>query len=482
MRRLIQYPPLELRQSNPNPTFTIRQFRGVNRLDPMSIDPTFAADISNMTTSDFPVIKTRPGFSVLGSALSARVLGLYAWKNSELNAVSNGQWYKYSGGSWSAVTGGGSLNTTANWSFTNFQGGFPDINLIGANGTDPVKRYDGSTVQDLTDAPSGLNFIETYIERLWGAVKNTLHFSEYRVGTNWTTAPDPDDDSNPGFIEVESSDGQVISGIRNGPNRLIIFKPDSIYNLFGTYADAFTLKRIDDSIGAVSNQAITTINGEIYFVHRTGIFKYDGGTSVSKAFSEPVQNFVDRINSAAINKCCASTDGRMLYVGLPIDGATEPNVILEYNTEFQIWSVWRNFAPLNMTNIENTLYIGGVEGQVRKVGGLATDNGSAISGYWMSKVFGAPSYSQKVVFKRGWSIMDIESGGSVTVSASTDPEQTSGFTIQQTYSATTTIESQRVGIIPGSLYRTNFATIKYDFTGVITMKEISLVQDAKPIV
>lgn len=478
MKRLIQQEPINYIPTRSSPTTTIRQFRGVSRLDPLAIDPSFAADISNMTTSDFPVIKTRPGFSVLGSALTARILGLYAWKDSELNAVSNGQWYKYSGGSWGAVTGGGSLNTTANMSFANFKGGFADINLIGANGIDPVKRYDGSTVQDLSDAPAGLNFIETYADRLWGAVNNTLHFSEYRVGTNWTTTNG--DDADPGFIEVESTDGQIINGIRNGPNRLIIFKPDSMYNLFGSYADAFTLKRIDDAVGAISNQSITTIRGEIYFVHRTGIYVYGGGTSASKDFSEPVQDYVSRINPAAASKCCAATDGRMLYVGLPIDGATEPNVILEYNTVERTWSVWRGYAPLNMTNIKETVYIGGVEGQVRQVGGT-TDNGAAITGYWTSKVFGAESYSQKIMIKRGWSIMDIAAGGSVTVSASTDPSQASGFTPQRTFPATATLESERVGMIPGSLYRTNFATIKYDFTGNVTLKEFSLMQDNKPI-
>lgn len=63
--------------------------------------------------------------------------------------------YKLNNGTWTTVLSG--LDTSAEWSFCNFQGNLSGINLIGANGVDPIKRYDGNTAQNLSGAPVDLD-------------------------------------------------------------------------------------------------------------------------------------------------------------------------------------------------------------------------------------------------------------------------------------------------------------------------------------
>jgi hypothetical protein len=461
------------------PTNVQREFRGVNRIDPYRIDDTFASDLSNVVTSDYPALKTRPGYSLVGTALAVRILGLGVWKDSQLNAISNGQWYAFDGTTWNAVSGGGSLSTSADMSFTNFKGGFTDINLIGTNGTSAL-RYDGSTVQALTGAPSGINYIETYSNRLFGAVGNNLHFSELQVGTNWTSTIGATSD--PGWVPVETNDGELINAVRSGPRRLIAFKPNSIFNVFGDDAENFTLVQVASDIGALSNQCVVNVDGQIYFVHQTGVYVYSGSTRPDRSFSLPVQNYIDRINPTQRHKVCAGSDGINLYIGIPLDDATEPDTLLVYNSDYNTWVVWNGYAPLNLATMVDTPYIGNVDGSVRKVGGLTTDNGVAITGYYTTKVFGAGSYSQKVRWKRAWVVASVPTGSSLSVYMTGNSDGASDFVLVQNIPNNTGVGNTRVIIPTSAAYHSDFITIKFVFSGPIQIIEWSREEDQLPIV
>lgn len=461
------------------PTNVQREFRGVNRVDKYRIDPSFATDLSNVVTSDFPALKTRPGFSLVGSALPARILGLNVRNETELVAMSNGQWYSSTGGTWSAITSGSGNSTSANMSFTNFDGGYSGVNLVGVNGVDAVKRYDGASVSTISDAPAGLNYVDTFTDRIWGAVASTLHFSEFRNGDNWTVTAGTDAD--PGFITVESNDGESISAVRTGPRRLVVFKPNSIYNLFGTYAEDFSLVPVAADIGALSNQCVVNVDGQIYFVHQTGVYLYSGSTRPDRSFSLPVQDYIDRINPAQRHKVCAGSDGINLYIGIPLDSATEPDATLVYNSDFNTWVVWNGYAPLNLTTWIDTPYIGNVDGTVRKVGGLTTDNGAPISGYYTTKVFGSESYSQRLRWKRAWVVAKVPTGSTLQVYMTGNSDGVSDFTLVQNVPVSNSVSSARVIIPTNAAYNSNTVTLKFVFSGPIEIIEWSREEDQLPI-
>lgn len=464
------------------PTNVIREFRGLNRLDPMTIDQRFASDIINITTVDFPIIKTRPGYTLMGT-LPERINGLSSRTNSELVAVSNGHLYHGN----SLTDAGGGFDLGADMSFANFQGGFNKMNILMSNGIDAMFRWDGTTLQIITGAPDAPDYVETFQDRVWcvtaqNGVKNQLNYSEYRVATNWTTINQ--DDADPGNIIVEDNRGEPINGIHAGNSHLTIFKPNSIYELYGYSPQDFRIINVTNEVGIFSNQAWTTAKGVQYFVHHTGIYRYSGGTSPDRSFSMRVADYVDRITPGYESKCTVGTDGYLVYIALPIDGNTECSVILEYNTEDDIWSVWNNFSPTHITNINDVIYIGQFDGQVRKIGG-DTDNGTTISGYWISKLFGSgASFSQKERWKRAWITYSIQGNGTLlNAYMSSNPDRTTGYELVNTISYTSSQQQSGRIIIPvTAAYEANFLSIKLAFDGNVTIKELAWESEARPIV
>jgi len=448
-------------------------------MDAFTIPDDNATDIKNMTTANYPVLSVRPGYSLLGSALSARVLGLSVWKQTELSAISNGTWYKYSGGSWSAVSGGGSLSTSANWSFTNFKGAFGAIYMVAANGVDAVKVYDGSTVSSLTDAPSGGNYIEQFAERVWCVVGNDLHGCALGNATNWSTFSG--DDADPYIKTVETPAGETITAIKAGNSHLTIFFPNAMQELYGAVPSDFRTIPVTYNIGAVSNQAVTSVEGIFYFIHKTGFFQYGGGTLPSKEFSKPIQDLINRINPAQITKCAVGSNGKYVYAAIPLDTATEPDTIIEFNTEFGIFSVWKDYAPLNMATLSGTLYIGGVEGEVRQVGGSTSDNGTAINYYVISKPYAAGSLAQKLMWKRAWVTANVPVGSTMNVGLSKSDSGDTDFTTVQAIPADSVIEGTRVIIPTTTVSFANWIRYKISGTGPADIKEFAREEEQRPI-
>lgn len=471
---MLQFPSIKTRPPNIQ-----RNFKGINTLDPFSISPEYATDMQNMSSTNSPWLSVRDGYTLVGSAFASRVLGLGVWKQTELVAVSNGAWSKSTGGAWSAITGGGSVSTTNNYSFANFKGNLSTINLIGANGVDAVKRYDGATVQALTNAPAAANYIETYSDRLWCVtLGNQLNFSGYRQADNWTTVLG--DAADPGFIVVETNDGESITGVKMGPKRLVIFKNNSMFDLFGTSSEDFTLIQKSGDVGSVSNQAITTIGTNMYFVHTTGVYEYGGGSRPDKAFSLPVQDYIDRINPAAIAKCCAGTDGKILYIGIPLDSATEPDTILEFDTVHGTWNVWKSYAPLNIAIMQDKAYIGGVDGQVRKVGGTS-DNGTAIVSKYVSVPYTASSLSQKLKWIRAWFVANVPVGSTLNVYLSKKDSGDTDWVLVKSIPADSIIESTRVMIPTNVAANANYIRYKLEGTGPYDILEFAREQIDMPI-
>lgn len=460
------------------PTNVQRSFPGVNYQDEFTISDDFSTDIKNMTTANYPVLSTRPGYSLVNTTLAARILGLGVWKQTELSAVANGQWYSNNGSSWTSVSGGGSLSTSANFSFTNFKGAFGAIRLLGANGVNTPKMYDGATVATLTNAPPTGNYIETFAERVWMVVGNDLHGCALGNATNWNTFNG--DNADPYIKTMETFDGETINAIKAGNTHLTIFKPNSIHELFGYVPSDFRTLPVTFDVGVVSNQAIASVEGTFYFIHKTGFHKYSGGSLPDKNFSKPIQDLINRINPSAITKCVVGSNGKYVYAGIPLDSATEPDTIIEFNTEFGTFSVWKDYAPLNIATINGTLYIGGVEGQVRRVGGL-TDNGAPISYHVISKPFAAGSLAQKLMWKRAWVTSNVPTGSTMNVGLSKSSSGNTDFSTVQSIPADNVIEGTRVIIPTTTVSYANYIRYKVFGTGYVDLIEFAREEESRPI-
>ena len=461
------------------PPITISEFAGVNRQDAFSISPKEATTIKNLTSTKYPALSVKPGYSLLGTAIGTKILGLGVWKDTELHAVFNDStWRKWTGAAWSAALASG-LSTTAEWSFCNFQGNLAGINLIGSNGVDAIKRYDGAAVSNLTTAPAGGNFIEQHDNRLYCAVGNQLKFSTLRVADDWTTVNG--NDSDPGTIVIETNNGETINGLKAGSGHIIVGKPSTCHELYGTSPSDFRKIDVAEDIGLINNKCVVNLGGITYFLDDTGIYQYSGGSRPDKKFSFRVQKYIDDINQTAKGTSCMGTDGLKLYVAIPVTSSTAPDTILVFDPEYKTWNVWKDETPLFFAKMGANWYVGNVSGQVYQRTGT-TANGTAISWNWVSKPFSAKSLAQKIRWYRAWIVANIPVGSTVSVYLSKLDTGDSDWTLVSTVTAAATLDDTRLGIPTTTVANAQWIRVKIEGTGPCEIKEFTRDEQVMPLV
>lgn len=161
--------------------------------------------------------------------------------------------------------------------------GVPSHNwFVFTNGINNVKRFDGSTVQDIPNLPSGGNtqctlvaLFETYL-LLLGTTEGGVHFPQ-RVRrcdesnpTEWTLG-------NAGFSDLLGSEDWIVAVSDLGPY-MIIYKERSIIRMeFLGSADAlFNFDYMISGEGALSQDGVVNLGDYHIFVGNTNIYKYRG--------------------------------------------------------------------------------------------------------------------------------------------------------------------------------------------------------------
>jgi hypothetical protein len=456
---------------------TIREFRGVNKLDAFSIGDIFSADMKNLTSSKYPALTVRPGYAQIGATIGNKVLGIGVWKDAELHAVFNdGTWRKWDGSAWTTIKSG--LSTTAEVYFTNFQGAYTGINLIMANGVDAVQRYDGATVQNVLNAPSNAKYITTFQNRLWVSMNGDkeIRASALDNAEEWT--PGVLNDSLPFGKEIESPVGETINGLFGELAKLTISFPNSIRKLLGGVPSDFNDQSVSQTLGIVNNRSAVTLDGTMYLFNANGFYSYSGGVSPDKSVSQVVQYYADNSNTAARNQSAVGSDGKNLYFAIPISSSTAPDTIIEYDKTVRAWNVWKDIQALHFVRMGNDCYIGDALGRVLKMGGT-TDNGTAISSELISKWFTAPSMSQVIRWMRMWLTVDLPSGSSLTVYLNKSEDEP----WEEVGSITASSDIQRKPIYVASSKVTNAKQLRYRIvgSGPYTLHEIAWDADYQPM-
>lgn len=456
-----QIPPMQqLDNISINP---IREFRGLNTFDALSIGDSFWTDVSNLDSSNFPAAAVRPGHSVLGQ-YGTKVLGLAAWKGTEIHVVfDDGTWRKYVGGTWTTLKSG--LNTSAPWSFTNFQGAWNEINLVGANGINGLHRYDGSTVQTFGDAPANINYLTTYQNRIWGAFGNEIRACRLDNGNMWNHFPGTEEDSY--GKTIESDRGENINFLSGSLSKLVIGFPNSVRELYGGLPSDFADKLITDDEGFANNRAGITQNGTLSFMHRTGIYQYSGGSLPSSEFSEVIGNYPLDIDNAAVG-----TDGKKIYYQ-----ATDKTIVYDTRTDIFAWNVWRGINAACFLYADG-LYVGDTQGRVLKIGS-ATDNGTPISWFAISKAFSAALLAQKQRWYKLYITADLAAGSTINVYLS---KSVNGNDWEQVQSVTGNgLGSTKILVPVGKYALESFVRIKLEGTGYAKLYEIVRQTRALPL-
>ena len=457
------------------PVQAVNKWRGMNKLDRFSIDSNFFTDSKNLTSRNFPAAATRPGFTQIGTTQAAKILGLASWKDTELHTISNANWYRYSGGVWGSLLAG--LSVSANWQFCNFKGGFADYNLLGTNGVDTPKKYDGATVTALAGAPAAGNYVDTHDNRVYMTVGNKVYYSALSLAEDWTST-DPYVGS--GEIAIETEAGKDIVGLRAGTGHLLAYYPQSCYELYGTGPDDYRMIQVASDIGLLSDQAVVNVAGILYWPDTNGIYVYRGGSRPSRNFSQPVQYYIDNLNDANKSKACAGTDGKRFYLALPTGASADPNVILEYDPEFSgVWYTWEDFSPLNFANAAGELYWGDTAGKIVQLIGT-TDAGAAIAFMAVTIPFGSRIAAQNVRWHKMWLIAEVPVGSTCSIYLSPSDIGDADWTLVKTLTTSSSVQKKKVIIPVGTVADAGWIRVKFEGTGPVTIRELDYVQREMP--
>jgi hypothetical protein len=299
---------------------------------------------------------------------------------------------------------------------------------IRVNGTDAMKCWNGAT-WETTGNPinpqqaTAASLVEIFGDRVFLA-GGTL-FPDRLYGSSlpstagnitWTTSVSVIDKTgtNGFYIDINPEDGQNITALeRNGTN-LLIFKERSMYTWNGSATQADVL--VD--IGAVSQEAVTTVHNITFFLGRSkknlGIYAYTGG--YPKLISRRVKKWIDAISQADLTTIKSGADednvyfyvGNITFTGDSIYGTrTFNNVWLVYTISQDSWKVYTELHSKCFGHITSSgqelLVFGDNDGKLWELGqGQTDDSGDAQTAIQMEIItreesFGAPEYSKELL-------------------------------------------------------------------------------------
>jgi len=285
--------------------------------------------------------------------------------------------------------------------------------VIATDGEDPPWKWTGTgsitplggPIDDNTgvrpNVPYGLTtakYVCLFKDRLFLAnvtVSSTtypsrVYFSAIGSISNWSATD---------FININTNDGQIITGMEVLGDRLVIFKTNSIYNVFytGSTDVPFYVQKSDSDVGCISGYSIQNIKNNLIFLSADGIYAYDGVSSIklSDRITPTLQNYNESRYQYAVSANYRPKN--QYWITMTTSSGTT-------NSEVIIWDYYHNAftkykglpissLALVFTSNGDRLYSGGYEGNLDRQdygtsdGGTSQTNGNAIDAYYWTKWF-----------------------------------------------------------------------------------------------
>lgn len=167
-------------------------------------------------------------------------------------------------------------------------------------------------------------------------------------------------------IRIGAGEGQPITALapwRN--NAVIVFKTKSIYivtcdPILTSGADSThgmanaIVTKIAADIGCPSQRGFAIVGDDILFISQQGIRSLNrvfaqtnaSDTAIGPAISEPIDDIIQRLNGAYTYKCASFFWSNKFMISVPLDGATECDTVLVFDTLRQSWAgVWTGWTP-----------------------------------------------------------------------------------------------------------------------------------------
>jgi hypothetical protein len=242
---------------------------GLNvRADQFNLAENESPDLLNVDVDPRGGVSRRNGITAINStALSGNARSLFAHSSASYNQIM------------AAVTSGGNSTlwyaTTAN--FTQISSSAGAVTMIGAvpprDTSYAATKWSGSGNADRltpdTDGSDGhfpcARYVATWAQFVWVAYtlesgdyyKNRVRFSKVNDAENWTATD---------FIDIDiGEDGDFITAIIPDGDRILVFKQNSVYAIYGFGRDSFEVRNVTRSAGCRDGSQPTATNAGIFF-------------------------------------------------------------------------------------------------------------------------------------------------------------------------------------------------------------------------
>jgi len=178
----------------------------------------------------------------------------------------------------------------------------------------------GAWQNDLTN-PNGTHapkcqHVTTHADRLWVANTNE-NGSNYPNRVRFSHPLFPESWREDDYIDVIGG-GSGITAIVPFSGFLLVFKPRSVFAIYGYSDDTFQLVELSRSVGAVNSKAVVTSDQGVYFFsYPEGVYFYDG-VSIRDIFFNLRSLITDaEINEEALSTLSMGYANKKVFVSLP---------------------------------------------------------------------------------------------------------------------------------------------------------------------
>ncbi len=308
--------------------------------------------------------------------------------------------------------------------------------LIGCNGVDSPKKWDGSTsVTSLGGWPPVIvgvtpgkpSISEIFSNRLVfsGDTNNPsmVYLSELENPENFTPVTGA---SSAGAIQVSPGDGQKIMALKTMylPSKteeiLVIFKERSTYILTGSDADTFAVQKISDEFGAVSARSVVQVGNELMFLSAEGVTSLSTATvqgNITANFvSHKIQPQINNLNLGKLSDSFAlHLRNRQEVWWVVSDGGSVQNqrvLVLNYGLG-NSWSRRSGISAASGLVIDGKLYTGNYSGIIQQQLKGSSYNGSPIPWVYRTPFYelGSPRVRKRIkdveVYLKQMATLDI---------------------------------------------------------------------------
>lgn len=263
--------------------------------------------------------------------------------------------------------------------------------------------YDRNLIAQEGSFPEAL-YITFFGGRLWVAnlssQPNTIRWSArtpfYRV---WPSLQ---------FEPLIEDDNSQISGLQGFNEHMVVFKNDSIWLMIDAGLDDFGLQQYDPirvvaGVGCVSNSSIKQVRGRLIFLTEDGIYAFNGTPNIEKV-SQPIQQYINRIETGRRNWCVAA-HWRLkscYLLAVPLDGSDVNTHVLVWDYKNNAWWIWDNIEAQIWIEDEDTsdneiIYFVDSVGSVHQLDVGKTDHGGTITSYVKTHRVGYKDRSRKTL-------------------------------------------------------------------------------------